>query len=156
MAKLRVPDKVWNKFQTILEDFHDADVGKQPILWKRWINIPSMYGEDDTNNFEDVQIEALIGYNYYRTWPINRNTSTGELDTQNQVVWVSKRYLEENGWLSENGYWDFDRVMDRFVLDGIVYKASGDTTMTQAKDNSVLFFLILKREEITNQDDNFG
>lgn len=115
-----------------------------------------MYGEDDSYNFDNIEIEVLIGYNYYRTWPINRNTAAGELDTQNQVIWISKRYLEENGWMNEEGYWAMDRVMDRFVLDGITYKASGDTTMTQAKDQSVLFFLVLKREEITNQEDNFG
>lgn len=151
--KIRIPDKVWKHYSTVVQDFIDADAGKQVITWLRNYSQPDEYGEDD-EQYEKVQLEALFEYNSFRTWPININHISGETDTENAVMYISSRYLEEAGYLNSEGYWDFDRAKDRFILRGIVYKASGDTDMSQAKDQSLLFMIILRREEPTELSNN--
>lgn len=145
--KQLIPDSVWDNYKKIVNDFIDTDVGKQPILWKRYINQPLPYGEDSGKEYEDISLDVLVGYNSFRTWPINVNSISGELDNQNIAIWVSARLLREKGYLNQFGYWDFNRSQDRFVINGIVYKSSGDTQVSQAKDEALLFMVILKREE---------
>lgn len=148
MAKRQlIPDKVWDNYKKIINDFIDEDVGKQKITWKRYINQPLLFGEDSGEKYIDVDLDVLVGYNSFRTWPINRVTVSGELDNQNLAIWVSARLLRELGYLNSNDYWDFDRSYDRFIINGIVYKSSGDTQVSQAKDESLLFMVVLKREE---------
>lgn len=148
MAKKQmVPDKVWDLYKRIVNDFIDADAGKQPIIWKRYINQPLPFGEDSGEQYEDVPLDVLVGYNSFKTWPSNLATVSGELDNINAVIWVSARLLGELGYLNPQGYWDFERSYDRFILNGITYKASGDTQVSQAKDEALLFMVVLKREE---------
>lgn len=145
--KLFVPDKVWDTYKRIVNDFIDNDAGKQQILWKRYIDQPLPFGEDSGKKYMDVSLEVLVGYNSFRTWPINQSTISGELDNQNVAIWVSARLLKENGYLNNQGYWEFNRSLDRFVINGIVYKSAGDTQVSQAKNEALLFMVVLKREE---------
>lgn len=147
MKLKRIPDSIWEKYKKIVNDFIDTDVGKQHITWKRFINQPLPFGEDVGSQYVDVDLEVLIGYNSFRTWPINQATVSGELDNQNMAMWVSARLLGELGYLNDSGYWDFERSLDRFVINGITYKAAGDTQVSQAKDTALLFMVVLKREE---------
>lgn len=147
----RIPDSAWQKFSTILTDFLDES-GKKVITWKRAINQPMAFGEDSDEAFyPDILLEVLVGGNYARQWPINKGTISGELDNQNCTLWVSSNKLLELGYLNADGYWDFDRTLDRFIIDGITYKTSGDTTLAQAKDKTLLFMVVLKREEVSNE-----
>jgi len=142
---------MWGRYKKIVVDFLDSDVGKKVIIWKKAITTPSQFGEDSPNTFyPDIQLEVLVGDNFFRTWPINRATLSGELDNQNCSIWVSAKKLLELGYLNSNGYWAFDKTLDRFIIDGITYKTSGDTETAQAKDTSLLFMVVLKREEIDN------
>lgn len=148
MAKTQlIPDRVWNRYKQIVNDFIDTDVGKQIITWRRYIDQPLPFGEDSGQQYEDVKIKVLIGYNHFKTWPSNLDTVSGELDKINLAIWVSARLLGEYGYLNENGYWDFNRSYDRFIVNGIEYKAAGDTQVAQAKDEALLFMVVLKREE---------
>nr|DAJ84832.1 MAG TPA: hypothetical protein [Caudoviricetes sp.] len=142
-----IPDKVWDHYKKIINDFIDVDAGKQLITWKRYINIPLPYGEDSGSKYEDISLNVLIGYNSFRTWPINQATVSGELDNQNMAIYVSARLIRELGYADQYGYWQFDRSLDRFIVNGIVYKSSGDTQVAQAKDDPLLFQVILKRDE---------
>ena len=147
----RIPDSAWQKFSTILTDFLDES-GKKVITWKRAITQPMAFGEDSDEAFyPDILLEVLVGGNYARQWPINKGTISGELDNQNCTLWVSSNKLLELGYLNADGYWDFDRTLDRFIIDGITYKTSGDTTLAQAKDKTLLFMVVLKREEVSNE-----
>ena len=38
---------------------------------------------------------------------------------------------------------------DRFIINGIVYKPDGDTQVAQAKDEALVFLVILKRDRDT-------
>lgn len=148
MAKKQmIPDKIWDRYKQIVNDFIDTDTGKQPIIWKRYINQPLPFGEDSGEQYLDVALDVLVGYNSFKTWPSNQATISGELDNSNLAIWVSARLLRELGYLNPQGYWDFDRSHDRFIINGITYKSSGDTQVSQAKDEALLFMVVLKREE---------
>ena len=143
----RVPTKEWDKYKSIINDFIDEDAGKQPFVWLRKINQPLAYGEDGGIRYLPVILEGLFQYNYIRTWPANKSTLSGELEGENMVLYISARMLRENGYVNEFGYPDLNWSEDRFLLNGKVYKPEGDTQVAQAKDEALLFFIILKREE---------
>lgn len=154
MAKIsRLSSTTWNKYTKILNDFMETDAAKKKVIWRRYVEVPLLYGEDTrVPPYNDVEIEVLFAYNTFRTWPINIPTVSGELDNNNVVFYVSKNYLEENGYLNSEGYFDFNRSTDRFIMDGITYKSSGDTSASQAGDHDVLIMVILKREEVLTED----
>lgn len=85
----------------------------------------------------------------FRNWPINKATVSGELDDENLSILISKNYIEQIGYLNQEGYWNFNWSEDRFVINGIVYKPSGDTQVSQAKDEALVFLVILKRDRDT-------
>ena len=143
----RVPTKEWDKYKSIINDFIDEDAGKQPFVWLRKINQPLAYGEDGGIRYLPVILEGLFQYNYIRTWPANKSTLSGELEGENMVLYISARMLRENGYVNEFGYPDLNWSEDRFLLNGKIYKPEGDTQVAQAKDEALLFFIILKREE---------
>lgn len=147
MGKSIIPDSVWSLYKNIISNFVDNDAGKQPIVWKRYISQPLPFGEDFGENYESIPLDVLIGYNDFRTWPVNRATTSGELDNQNLAIWVSANMLKKRGFLNSKGYWEFDRSYDRFIINGIEYKSSGDTQVAQAKNEALLFMVVLKREE---------
>ena len=80
---------------------------------------------------------------------INKATISGELDDENLSILISKSYIEQIGYLTPEGYWDFNWEQDRFVINGITYKPSGDTQTAQAKDEALVFMIILKRDRDT-------
>lgn len=147
MSKKIIPDSVWDHYKSIVSDFIDNDAGKQPIVWKRYSSNLLPYGEDSGETYDNIPLDVLVGYNSFRTWPINRATTSGELDAQNLAIWVSAKLLRYRGFLNESGYWEFNRSLDRFIINGIEYKSSGDTQVAQAKDEALLFMVVLKREE---------
>ena len=148
MVKIsRVPTKEWDKYKSIINDFIDDDAGKQPFVWLRKLNQPLAYGEDGGIRYLPVILEGLFQYNYIRTWPANKSTLSGELEGENMVLYISARMLRENGYVNEFGYPDLNWSEDRFLLNGKIYKPDGDTQVAQAKDEALLFFIILKREE---------
>lgn len=148
MAKTqRMSDAAWDKYKTIVSDFIDVDAGREPIIWKRFNNQPTEFGEDTNRSFLDVTLEVLVSYNYFRTWPLNKGTVSGEIDNESTTIWVSARLLRELNYLDANNYWIMDGANDRFIIRGKVYKASGDTELAQAKNEPLLYMVILKREE---------
>ena len=127
--------KDWDKYKSIINNFIDVDAGKQPFLWLRKINQPLAFGEDIGVKYVPYQLEGLFQYNFIKTWASSgRNTISGELDNGNMVLYISANLLRENNLLNKYGYWDFNWSEDRFVLNGKVYKPSGDTQVAQASD----------------------
>ena len=68
------------------------------------------------------------------------------MDEENLTIYISKDQIESKGYLSEDGYWKFNWSEDRFIINGIGYKPSGDTQVAQAKDEALIFLVILKRD----------
>src|SRR5699024_7697627 len=100
-----------------------------------------------------ILLNVQLVYNYMRTWPITLHTETGELDKQSVQVFVNKQYLAANGHINTAGAFDYNPAMDRFIIDGLVYKAVGDTAVAQAGSSDILISFILKREETPTGED---
>lgn len=141
-----IPDKVLDRFNRIINNFVDNDVGKQKIVWASKVNGINSFGEDSGAKYLYRELEVLCNYNAFRNWPINKDTISGELDQENLCIIVTKNYLEKRGYINQNGYFDFNWSEDRFILHGIVYKPSGDTEISQARSSNILFQIILKRD----------
>ena len=84
--KSRVSQVDWDKYKKIISDFIDEDAGKQPFFWLKKSNLMSPFGEDATLRYTIHSLEGLFHYNYVKTWPNNRVSITGELDTGNMVL----------------------------------------------------------------------
>lgn len=141
-----VLNKVWDNYKKIITNFLDIDAGRQTITWAKAVDQLLSHGEDSTPKYYNIPIEALCYYNSFRNWPINKATISGELDDENLSILISKSYIEQIGYLTSEGYWDFNWSEDRFVINGIIYKPSGDTQVAQAKDEALVFLVILKRD----------
>lgn len=144
-----VKNHSWNRYKKIITDFLDLDAGRQTITWAKHVNQYLDHAEDDSPRYYNIPIEVLCYYNAFRNWPINKATVPGELDDENLSILISKNYIEQIGYLNQEGYWNFNWSEDRFVINGIVYKPSGDTQVSQAKDEALVFLVILKRDRDT-------
>lgn len=144
-----VPNKSWDRYKRIISTFMDKDAGRQSIIWAKNVDQLLTHGEDYIPKYYKIEIEALCFYNAFRNWPINKATVSGELDEENLSILVTMEYIESIGYLNKDGYWDFDWSKDRFVINGQVYKPSGDTQVAQAKDQALVFMVILKRDRDT-------
>lgn len=142
-------NKAWNKYKKIIKDFIDKDAGRQVVTWMRHIDQIGAFGEDVGDQYLPIQLEALCYYNVFRNWPINKPTISGELDEENLTIYVTKRQIETLGYINSEGYWQLNWSEDRFVINGITYKPSGDTQVAQAKDEALCFIVILKRDRDT-------
>lgn len=142
-----VSDKAWERYKKIINNFIDTDAGKQRFIWLKKIEQLSAFGEDSNISYVPVSLEGLFHYNYIKTWGNNRlrDTVSGELQQDDQVLYISARQLEEKGYIDEYGYWKFNWAEDRFIVNGKVLQPVGDTQVAQAKDQALLFFVIMQR-----------
>lgn len=141
-----IKNKHWNRYKRIITKFLSLDAGRQPITWARYVNVFLPMGEDSGTKYQLIDIDGLIYYNAFRNWPINQATVSGELDEENLSIYISKASIESLGYLTKEGYWNFDWANDRFIVNGVVYRPTGDTEVAQAKDEALAFLLILKRD----------
>lgn len=127
----------------------EKDHARQKVTLRRsWVNPIPAWGEDTERIYEDVEIEGLLNYNSFRVWPINKATETGELDEMNMALLLSSKDLEARGLLNDKGYFEFDTAYDRFIFNGNVYMGKGDTELSQAHEQPLLFQILLRRERL--------
>jgi len=141
-----ISDADWTKYIDIINDFQ-AVAFQQTVTWKRTRVVRNRWQEGDNIRTEDVSIKGLIQYNIFRNWPINKTTKTGQIDEESCQLLLNYQYLVDNGWVNANGQFDFDPGLDKFVIEGLIYKPMGDAKAAQAKDKPLLVFIILQREE---------
>ena len=99
-----VKNHSWNRYKKIITDFLDWDAGRQTITWAKHVNQYLNHAEDDSPRYYNIPIEALCYYNAFRNWPINKATVSGELDDENLSILISKNYIEQIGYLNQEGY----------------------------------------------------
>lgn len=150
----RISNKTWKSYKRILTNYVDQDVGLQTVIWLKHIMYPEAFGEDPKGdeNYEPIELKALVNYNDFRIWPINKGTPSGELDEMNCAIILSQKQLitlneTREDILNEQLNWVFDQALDRFEINGVRYIAKGDTQTAQAKDQPILFQVVLRREE---------
>ena len=136
----------WDAFRNLMRDAHDTFAQKD-IIWNRLVTQQDRWGEDTGTLMVPIALKCLCNYNYMRTWPITQGTDAGKLDRSSVQILLNKDYLRDLGYLNEDGYFDFGRNEDTFILDGITYRDFGDTAISQAHDDDLWFAIILKREE---------
>lgn len=142
-----VGKKNWKLYSTILRNAKDT-FSKKVIQFIHYPRVVERFREDPTNATPTiVSVEVLLNYNYMRTWPITQTSASGEIDKQSVQIFFNKVYLREQGLLTLNNNLDYDPSMDRFMIDGIIYKAVGDTPASQAPDDDIHYLVIVKREE---------
>lgn len=142
-----VKDKSWARYKKIVNNFINNDAGKQSFLWLHKIDQMPAFGEDRPVAYVPALLEGLFHYNYIKTWANNRqrDTDSGELNQGDQVLYISADLLRKGGYIDENNYWDFNWAEDRFIINGQVYQPGGDTQVAQAKEEALLYFIVMQR-----------
>lgn len=137
----------WNDYKALMRDAHDT-FSQRVMIWRKLNSTLDRYGEDnDDNGYIDVELKVLLNANYMRSWPITYQTETGGLDRQSIQVLINKDYLRELGYINGGNYFEYDPVLDVFMIDGLKYVPFGDTGAAQMQDDDVFITLILKRDE---------
>lgn len=136
----------WDAYENILNEWQE-DAFQQIITWRKSVVILSKHGEDNNERFEDKELRGLIQYNYFRAWPINQPSDSGELDKESCLLYLNIKHLRDNGYTNNFNQFKFDPAMDRFVINGVTYKAFGDSQVAQAHNKPLFVYIILKREE---------
>jgi len=138
----------WTEFKRIINEDAFDTFFQDTIIWRRSLGGIDRFMEDKlTERFTDITLKCLIQYNHFRVWPTNVTTVSGELDRQNVVILLNLKYLLDLGYVNANGNFNYDAAADRFVLDGMILKSAGDTKISQAFDEPLLFQLNLSKEE---------
>lgn len=152
-----VTNKSWDRYKKHIKAFLDMDAGRQSIVWARHVDQILSHGEDDGPYYIKVDIEALCFYNYFRNWPINDGTVSGEKDNENLSILISQDYLKnlEGGkYYQDLGNGAYQILMnwaeDRFIINGQIYRPSGNTQVAQAKDEALVYVIILKKDSNTS------
>lgn len=146
--------KNWALFSKVLRDAKNT-FSKKTIEFIRYPRELNRYREDPVQATPVITlVEVLLNYNYMRTWPITQSSLSGEIDRQSIQIFFNKVYLKELGLLTVNNNLDYDPSMDRFIIDGIKYKAVGDTAASQAPNDDIHYLVIVKREENITTDYN--
>ena len=145
----------WAEYRTLVNKIGTEDFNNDTLTWRRAsaTTVPEFFEDDILNVKTDIALKVLIGYNYFRTWPMTEDTLHGAQDEQNMVVHINKDYLSGLGYLSAAGYFDFKPEDDVFIHRGIVYRSFGDTFHSQAMDDPMFIQLILKRDIIATGTD---
>lgn len=145
----RVGSAKWGNYKKLMKDAHDT-FNQAEVIWRRYtsFSVNQDFNEDKSEQYSDVLLKVLFGYNFFRTWPITKHSTSGELDNQNMIMLINREYLNDRGFLADSGYFNFDPSNDRFIYQGIIYKSEGDTALSQAPSDPLHIQLVLKREEI--------
>jgi hypothetical protein len=147
-----ITDQEWAQYAAELNDFHN-DAFQQSIIWHRSLLRISKDGEDDNpSTLQPITLKCLIQYNDFRSWPITKDTITGGLDAESMLVFLNLSYLGSLGYLNEFGQFEYQPDLDKFEVNGLIYVDKGNSQTAQAKDQPLLHFLVLKREELETSE----
>jgi hypothetical protein len=145
-----LPNIPFDKYKNIIDAAHHQ-LNQETLLWKRHLNNFERYGEDsEVDSADTIELKCLIQYNYFRSWPIGRDTPSGNLDMQTMLVYFNRRYLMELGYIEPDGMFAFSEEFDHFIHHGLKYKAKGYSPAAQAGNQPLFVFIILEREELEN------
>lgn len=143
----------WADYELTINDF-SQEAFNQDMTWLRCVRALSKDGSDDSPMYTEVNLKCLVQYNFFRSWPINLNTTTGQVDGESAMVLLNNKYLNDNGYLNEHGQFKMRPSLDKFIINGLRYVNKGDSQASQTNSsNPLLHFLILLRD-YTEEPDN--
>ena len=137
----------WDDYINIINEWQE-DAFQQDITWLKTATVISKNGEDNNYRFKEINLKCLIQYNQFRAWPITQTTDSGETDKESILVYFNIKYLKDLGYTNNHDQFKFKPDYDRFLINGLIYKAFGESQVAQAGAKPLLVFIILKREEI--------
>lgn len=140
----RVSDETWKKYVDIINDAHE-DFNQASVIWKRYKKTNDRFNEGKKDSYDDIVLKCLIQFNVFRVWPMTTETTAGALDEESIVIFLNNKYLTDLGYATSNRGFIFDPGMDIFEYMGQQYRASGETQVSQAKDITLHYIIILKR-----------
>lgn len=147
-----IPGSIWTKYKRLMYKAHQS-FNQDTLIWVKHTPRVTLFQEQEELSGDRVELKGLIGFNFFRTWPITKHSSAGELDNQNMLVIFNREYLSELGYLTPQGYFNFKPDKDYFIHRGIKYKGEGDTFLSQAHDEPLHIQIILRREETLTGED---
>lgn len=134
----------WNDFKKLIGEHAHDTFSKAIIIWRREVTDIDRWKEDNAQGQTvDIPLECLVNYNYFRSWPITLTTESGETQEQSIQVLFSKNYLSGIGYLNDDGFFDYNPDKDLFVLDGLIRRPMGDSSVSQAYDESLMVEVIM-------------
>lgn len=141
-----ISNNQWNRYKKIINTFHE-DANQDILQWLPEMDYIPINGEDQGQFGQTQELKCLFVYNYFRTWPIIGYTINGEVDKQSCVALINIDYLkrEHPTRVNANGQLIYKPDKDLFIHRGDKYIATGDTFVSQAKEQPLLYMLILKR-----------
>lgn len=146
----------WDEYKGIINDWSE-DTFQQEVVWRKIVTTIDKNGEDTNRRTQDIIIKGLCHYNYFRSWPINSQTITGEIDKQTVMLYLNIDYLKKLNYINPTTLqFLFNPSEDRFIINGIEYKAMGDSQAAQASTEPILIFIVLQRQNISTPDSIYG
>lgn len=145
----------WQAYEDVINEWQE-DAFQQDIIFRQEVVTQDRYGEDYNKRKKDKTIKCLILYNYFRSWPMSNMNHIGELDKESCLVYFNIADLRKQGLLNAHDQLQFSPAYDRFIINGVMYKSTGDSQAAQAHSKPLLIFLILKREETTTGKDRIN
>lgn len=147
-------DAEWAEYEDAVNAFHN-DAFQQPIVWRKLVSTFDSIGREKTRYINDTLL-GIIQYNHFRSWPINIESVTGQIDNQSMLLFLNNKYLEDRNLLNSEGQFEFKPDTDRFTVNGVEYVAKGDSQTAQTKNKALLHFIVLKREEIKTSEQRYN
>jgi len=138
----------WQSYRNVINQAAEG-FNNDVLIWRRQTRSFQRNGEDDATvpAHIDINLDCLIAYNVFRTWPMSDETISGMLDKENIVAILNKDYLRGLGYLNSTGFFDMDPGQDKFFHRGMEYRSAGETEVAQAGDDPLMFYIVLAREE---------
>jgi len=144
-------DAEWERYTQDLFEFSKL-TALQTITWRKLTKRISRFGEDKGTSFTDITLKGLIHYNAFRVWPINKIREVGTDDKEYLHILLNNEYLKSLGLLNAHSYFKFNPFEDRFIVNGITYRTSGDTPISQGKSAPLYSIVILERDIVNTPD----
>lgn len=144
----------WQNYIDTMNAWQD-DAFQQPVTWDRYLVTRDLDGEGTNNRFLPTPLKGLIQYNYFRSWPITKIKDSGEIDKESLLLFLNIQYLKDNQWANTEGQFLFNPAYDRFIINGVKYKAMGEAQAAQASNAPLFVFMVLKREELNTSETKY-
>lgn len=148
-----IPDNIWDKYKDIINNVH-SDFNQDSLTLFKKVKAFDRFKEGEAT-YNEITLKCLVQYNIFRTWPMTDETDAGALDQESIAIYLNNKYLKDNGYLTVEGNLDFDPGNDYFIFQGQKYRSSGETPVSQAKNEPLFTLLILKRNPTQTSKDKY-
>lgn len=136
-------NELWDQYKDILNEF-SLSTHTEDIEYYQLSPSQDRFGEGSGNTYSKTDLKFSPYFNFFRTWPINTETATGDIDKQNMVAIFNIKALSTLGLLI-NGRFKINSGDDFFIYRGEYYEIGGETPDAVANGDILNEYLILKK-----------